>query len=228
MKKILALILALVMVLCLSACSDGYSGNTTNNTNSGNSINGNQGNNQNSSQDNQNNQSSNQSNNQNSNHIHNYAKNVIAVATCTTNGVESFTCSCGDFYTETVNATGHTPVKVPAVSATCTTEGKTEGSHCGTCGAVIVAQEVAPMTGHNYVSGTCSVCSVTLTLQDASNTYLYLTNSIQFSQETVNGYLAFSCAIFLAASAASRSSVTRFKWISLAILIASPKRSVMI
>lgn len=37
----------------------------------------------------------------------------------------------------------------PAVEATCTTDGKTEGSYCASCNAVIVAQTTIPATGHD-------------------------------------------------------------------------------
>ena len=40
-----------------------------------------------------------------------------------------------------LSATGHTPVVDPAVAATYTTKGKTEGSHCEVCGAVLVKQK---------------------------------------------------------------------------------------
>ena len=39
----------------------------------------------------------------------------------------------------------------PAVEATCTEPGKTEGKHCSVCHAVIVAQEVVPAKGHTEV-----------------------------------------------------------------------------
>ena len=51
-----------------------------------------------------------------------------------------------------VNVTGHTPVTDPAVAATCTAEGKTEGSHCAVCNEVIVAQTPIPATGHTPVT----------------------------------------------------------------------------
>ena len=38
----------------------------------------------------------------------------------------------------------HTPVVDAAVPATCTTEGLTEGSHCGVCNTAIVAQQIIP------------------------------------------------------------------------------------
>ena len=40
-----------------------------------------------------------------------------------------------------------------AVAATCESEGKTEGSHCGVCGTVIKAQEPIPATGHSWDNG---------------------------------------------------------------------------
>lgn len=43
-------------------------------------------------------------------------------------------------------ATGHTPVTDPAVPPTTTSEGKTEGSHCSTCGEILVAQITIPAT----------------------------------------------------------------------------------
>ena len=45
----------------------------------------------------------------------------------------------------------HTAVTDEAVDATCTTDGKTEGSHCSACGYVITAQTDIPATGiHTY------------------------------------------------------------------------------
>lgn len=47
----------------------------------------------------------------------------------------------------------HTPVTDAAVAATCTTDGKTEGSHCEECGEVLVPQQTVPMLGHSYSAG---------------------------------------------------------------------------
>ncbi len=84
-------------------------------------------------------------------------------ATCTTTGVKTFTCTvCGDSYTETIYAIGHTPVKDNAVEPTCTTTGLTEGSYCSACGETIVAQETINATGHIFCnnSPTCIVCGI--------------------------------------------------------------------
>ena len=43
----------------------------------------------------------------------------------------------------------HTPVTDVAVDATCTTDGKTEGSHCGTCGTILIVQNTICAFGHN-------------------------------------------------------------------------------
>ena len=40
-------------------------------------------------------------------HTHSYTSKVTKPATCTENGVKTYTCECGDSYTETILATGH-------------------------------------------------------------------------------------------------------------------------
>ena len=80
-------------------------------------------------------------------HKHEYQSAVTKEATCTEAGIRTYTCSCGDQYTEEIDAAGHQEVKDPAVEPTETTEGKTEGSHCGVCGAVLKAQESIPALG---------------------------------------------------------------------------------
>ena len=40
-------------------------------------------------------------------HTHSYTSKVTKKATCTTNGVRTYTCSCGDSYTQTIAKTGH-------------------------------------------------------------------------------------------------------------------------
>ena len=41
------------------------------------------------------------------NHTHSYTSKITKQPTCTATGVRTFTCSCGDSYTETIPATGH-------------------------------------------------------------------------------------------------------------------------
>ena len=62
---------------------------------------------------------------------HIYNEEITTPATCTTAGVKTFTCSCGDSYTETIKATGHS-LKQIKIDATCLEEGKT-GYQCQNC-----------------------------------------------------------------------------------------------
>ena len=66
--------------------------------------------------------------------------------TCTEEGYSEYTCkNCDYFYrTDYVDALGHTEVIDPAVPATETTTGLTEGSHCSVCKKVLRKQEVIP------------------------------------------------------------------------------------
>ena len=76
---------------------------------------------------------------------------VTKVATCTTTGTKTYTCTrCKKTRTETIAATGHKAVKDAAVAATCETAGKTEGSHCSVCGTVLKAQTTTAALGHDY------------------------------------------------------------------------------
>ena len=45
---------------------------------------------------------------------------------------------------------GHTAVIDPAVPASCTNGGKTEGKHCSVCNAILEAQETVPALGHSF------------------------------------------------------------------------------
>ncbi|MBQ8746651.1 MAG: phosphodiester glycosidase family protein, partial [Clostridia bacterium] len=106
---------------------------------------------------------------------HQYTLTGETAPTCTETGSKTYVCVCGDIYTETIDALGHTAganatctedqvctvcgatvtpalghteVIDAAVAPTCTENGLTEGSHCSVCNATIVAQEVVPATGH--------------------------------------------------------------------------------
>nr|WP_302560387.1 leucine-rich repeat protein [uncultured Blautia sp.] len=79
---------------------------------------------------------------------------VTKAATCTTAGTKTYTCTrCKKTRTETIAATGHKAVKDAAVAATCETAGKTEGSHCSVCNAVIKAQTTVAALGHSWDGG---------------------------------------------------------------------------
>ena len=85
-------------------------------------------------------------------------------ATCTVDGSYESVVYCSVCNAEvsrekvTVKAEGHSEVVDPAVAATCTATGLTEGKHCGTCGEILTAQTVVAALGHNYKDGVCTVC----------------------------------------------------------------------
>ena len=66
-----------------------------------------------------------------------------------------------DYKEITIPRKNHTIEIDEAVGATCTTAGKTEGSHCSECNAIIVAQQIVPATGHNIVTdvGIAATCT---------------------------------------------------------------------
>lgn len=100
---------------------------------------------------------------------HTMTKTDAKPATCGHNGnTEYYTCEiCKNLFTD---AEGKNPitsdavvivasehlsvVKDQAVEPTCTTGGKTEGSHCEACNTVIVQQEDIPATGHQLIETT--------------------------------------------------------------------------
>ena len=75
-------------------------------------------------------------------------KSFTVASTCTQKGKTGEICkNCGKTRNtkDIEELAPHTPVVDAAVAPTETTDGLTEGSHCGVCGAVLTAQEVIPM-----------------------------------------------------------------------------------
>ena len=84
--------------------------------------------------------------------------------TCTEEGhIEHWTCDrCGLFFHDETGTTeiteadtvlpalGHTEEVIPAVAATCTKDGKTEGSKCAVCGEILKAPETIAKLGHHF------------------------------------------------------------------------------
>ena len=93
-----------------------------------------------------------------SNHVHSYTATVTKEATCTEDGVKTFTCDCGGFYTEEILSTGHVWNTEYTVDkeATCTEAGS-KSQHCSKCSAKTNVTEI-PATGHNYVNKVCEYC----------------------------------------------------------------------
>ena len=81
---------------------------------------------------------------------HSYGNSVVTKQpTCTAEGTKTKTCTkCNATVTEKLPAKGHTAITDKGYPATCTTAGKTDGSHCSVCNTVIKVQTVINATGH--------------------------------------------------------------------------------
>ena len=82
-------------------------------------------------------------------HTHKYTSKITTKATCTTNGVITYTCSCGDSYTESIPKTGHTSSDwIVDKKATCTTNGS-KHKECTVCGEKLQTESIAK-TNHTF------------------------------------------------------------------------------
>ena len=81
-----------------------------------------------------------------SSHTHSYTAKVTKKAACTTEGERIYTCTCGDRYTETIPATGHSESAWIIDKAATAIENGSKHTECTTCGKVIKT-EVIPATG---------------------------------------------------------------------------------
>ena len=97
-------------------------------------------------------------------HAHTYTKSISTEATCETDGESIFICNCGDSYTESIIATGHTfETYTSNNDATYTADG-TETATCKTCEA-----------------------TDTRTAENSQLVYTYIdTEAIMYAQQTVN------------------------------------------
>ncbi len=80
-------------------------------------------------------------------HTHSYTSKQTTAPTCTTAGVMTYTCSCGNSYTQSIAATGHTWSDWVKSDPTCTENGSNTRS-CSKCGQT--ESESISATGHNY------------------------------------------------------------------------------
>lgn len=103
---------------------------------------------------------------------HSYTSKATTIATCTEDGVRTYTCSkCDNSYTKKISATGHSYTEKITAEATCTEDGEKTFT-CSKCNDSYTAK--IPATGHNYTENitteatctedgiktfTCSACN---------------------------------------------------------------------
>ena len=101
-------------------------------------------------------------------HTHKYSAAVTKVPTCESDGVKTYSCTCGASYTESIAKTAHNYTKT-VVNPTCTTAGYTKNTcECGktyydsnvkALGHKYSDVVIAPTcTSGGYTEHTCSVC----------------------------------------------------------------------
>ena len=84
-------------------------------------------------------------------HTHSYTSKVTKAATCSATGIRTYTCSCGDSYTEPIakNPNNHVNTKnVAATASTCTVKGYTAGVYCNDCKKYISGHQEQPLAAH--------------------------------------------------------------------------------
>lgn len=115
-------------------------------------------------------------------HTHSYNNSVTKQATCDANGIITYTCSCGDSYTEAIKATGHNYSSTVVTEATCVEVGGRLYT-CANCGNVYT--ETIPANGHNYVTQTIEHTEERLigteTVNDYAQVTLYGCNACDFT-----------------------------------------------
>ena len=95
-----------------------------------------------------------------STHTHSYTESITKDATCTEAGEKKFSCSCGESYTETIEALEHSFKLDGTNPAGCLTDG-VKIYKCSRCDEL--KYETTPPIGHNYSSEITKAPSCTAT-----------------------------------------------------------------
>ncbi|MCM1285360.1 MAG: InlB B-repeat-containing protein [Acetobacter sp.] len=142
---------------------------------------------------------------------HNYVT-VVTPPTEEDEGYTTYTCTvCGESHKgDFTKPTGHVHSVVfdEAVPATCISTGLTDGSHCRTCGEIIVKQQSTPMLNHSYVrivtAPTCTKKGYTTYICQRCNnsytdSYTNTVNHVLTPAQTIaptctaKGYTVYNC-----------------------------------
>ena len=142
-------------------------------------------------------------------HAHNYISKVTKAATCATEGIRTYTCSCGDSYTETIpKLTTHTFGNWSVTTnASCKAEG-TETRKCSVCGKAetraiaktahsYTSTVIAPTTSaQGYTLHTCSVCGASYkdNYTDKVHTHNYTSQVTRTATCAATGVRTYTCS----------------------------------
>lgn len=138
-------------------------------------------------------------------HTHSYSGEVTTAATCSKEGVKTFTCSCGSTYTEAIAKTAHS-YKSTVTAPTCTAKGYTTYK-CSSCGDTYKA-DYKDAKGHSYTSkvtkaATCTAegtktftcsCGSSYTEKIAKAAHKYV-DTVTKPTCTKDGYTTHKCSV---------------------------------
>ena len=118
-------------------------------------------------------------------HSHSFSTIVIEPQ-CLVGGYTIHSCNCGYSYnTDPTSAKGHNEVIDPAVPATPTSTGLTEGKHCSVCNTIIVKQELVPIQRTITIDGEGEIFSYYIGNTIRSSTFI---ESVEYTiSEQANG-----------------------------------------
>ena len=145
-------------------------------------------------------------------HTHSYTSSVTKAATCTETGVRTYTCSCGDSYTESIAALGHS-YTTTTTQPTCTEAGKTVTtcSRCGDSSTTVIAAKGHTYGGYVYNNDatctkdgtqtrTCITCQATETVAAEGTMVEHLFYDYVFNNDatctadgTMTAYCEYGC-----------------------------------
>lgn len=137
-------------------------------------------------------------------HTHKYTGKVTKAATCSKEGVKTYTCSCGSTYTEAIAKTAHS-YKSTVTAPTCTAKGYTTYK-CSSCGDTYKA-DYKDAKGHSYTSkvtkaATCTAegtktftcsCGSSYTEKIAKAAHKYV-DTVTKPTCTKEGYTSHTCS----------------------------------
>ena len=147
-------------------------------------------------------------------HIHKWVGKTLVEPTCTTDGLEEYTCTvCGDTYTREIGPANHPYETVVIKDATCTENGKSRHT-CPVCGDSYesLILKLSKDGKHNYTSKvtreatcttegvrtyTCTVCkdSYTEAIPKLSYDHQYVTKVTKEATCTEDGRCTYTCSL---------------------------------
>lgn len=119
-------------------------------------------------------------------HKHSYTSNVTTEPTCTKEGVKTFTCSCGDKYTEELPVVDHkagswTVVIEPTIDA----EGK-KVKKCTVCKAVLEEENISKLSPADFIDVSVGDAIINYKSTTALNAELGMLDGVDYTVEYVS------------------------------------------